>query len=122
MPTLRFTAVGLEVEVPADTNLLDAAHQAGAPVGTHCGGVCACSKCHVYASAPDGVLSPAAQDEQDMLELAAREPRDTSRLACQTRIIGDGVCEVAISEESFEAYLDDHEQDRARMVARWRSR
>jgi hypothetical protein len=57
-----------------------------------------------------------------MLELAARERRDDSRLSCQTRLVGEGRCEVTISEESFRAYLDDHEEDRGRLVALWRRR
>ena len=38
----------IEVEVPVGTTILEAARKAGAPEGDRCGGVCACSTCHVY--------------------------------------------------------------------------
>ncbi|HHH28465.1 MAG TPA: 2Fe-2S iron-sulfur cluster binding domain-containing protein [Polyangiaceae bacterium] len=115
-----FKDVGLEVEATGGENLLELARRAGAPTGSHCGGVCACSKCHVYVTADPGVVTVMQDDERDMLDLAARELRDDSRLSCQTRVVGDGRCEVRISEESFRAYLDDHHEDRGRLVALWR--
>lgn len=122
MPKVRFSDIDREIDAAPGDNLLELARRAGAPTGSHCGGVCACSKCHVYVTAEPGVVTAMEDDERDMLDLAARELRDDSRLSCQTRLVGEGRCEVRISEESFRAYLDDHDDDRARLVALWRGR
>ena len=58
-------------------------------------------------------------DERNMLELAARDRNQTSRLGCQAKIERDGVCEVAITEESFQEYLDNEPDDRERAIALW---
>ncbi|MCA9620189.1 MAG: 2Fe-2S iron-sulfur cluster binding domain-containing protein [Myxococcales bacterium] len=123
MPKVLFVDLGLEVEAEAGASLLEVARKHGAPTGSHCGGVCACSKCHVYVSGDPETVSGMRDDERDMLDLAARELRPSSRLSCQARLVeGEGLCRVAISEESFRAYLDDHEGDRAALVALWRGR
>jgi ferredoxin, 2Fe-2S len=119
MPRVRFSDVDLEAEVPAGTTILEAARRAGAPVGSHCGGVCACSKCHVYVEG--GALSPMADDEREMLDLAARELRPESRLGCQARLL-EGTVTLRISQESFEEYLDGEPHDRERALRRWLSR
>jgi 2Fe-2S ferredoxin len=119
MARVRFANVGLDVDVPVGSTLLAAAERVGAPEGSRCGGVCACSTCHVYVLSGAAVLSAQADDERDMLELAARERRASSRLGCQTRVIAEGVCEIAISEESFQAYMDAHPDDRDRALSLW---
>lgn len=118
MPRVRFVDVGLEVEVSAGSTILDAARAAGAPEGSHCGGVCACSTCHVYVASEN--VSSMSAEERDMLELAAKDRRPSSRLGCQTKLTGR--CDVRISEESFRTYLDDHPDDRDRALALWRER
>ena len=47
MPKVRFEPDGIEIYVPLGTSILDASRMAGAQVGSACGGVCACSTCHV---------------------------------------------------------------------------
>ena len=53
-----------------------------------CGGGLACATCHCYVDAAWAaqVGTPTSQDERDMLEMAAAEIRDTSRLSCQIEI------------------------------------
>jgi 2Fe-2S ferredoxin len=119
MPLVRFGRVALEIEVPRGTTILEAAQRCGAPEGSHCGGVCACSKCHVYIEHGAELLSPVTDAERDMLDLAARDRRPSSRLGCQARFEHDGVCDVLISDESFETYLDMNESDRARALVLW---
>ena len=53
-----------------------------------CGGVCACSTCHVIIEQGAGALSEQQDDEADMLDMA---PGLTarSRLACQSEILHD---------------------------------
>jgi 2Fe-2S ferredoxin len=63
-----------------------------------CGGVCACSTCHVKIEAGAAALSPASEDEEDQLD-SARGLALNSRLGCQARIerVPDGgVIEVRI--------------------------
>ena len=50
MPKVRFLREKIEIEVPAGETILGAAKRAGAPEGDRCGGVCACSTCHVYVT------------------------------------------------------------------------
>ncbi|MCA9582597.1 MAG: 2Fe-2S iron-sulfur cluster binding domain-containing protein [Myxococcales bacterium] len=117
MPIVRFTNVGLEVEVPVGSSILDAAKKVNAPEGDRCGGVCACSTCHVYVTAGLDDLTEAEDEELDILEKAF-DPRSTSRLGCQKKNKKEGTFEVTITDESFEAFLDEHpdEKDAARQL------
>jgi ferredoxin, 2Fe-2S len=105
MPKVRFLTEKLEVEVPVGTSILEAARKAGAPEGDRCGGVCACSTCHVYVVKGLSQTSEAEDEEQDILDKAF-DVRMESRLGCQAKITGD--IDVVISEESFQAFLDEH--------------
>jgi ferredoxin len=115
MPKVRFLREKLEVEVPAGTTILAAAKQVGAPEGDRCGGVCACSTCHVYVVRGFDSLSEAEDEELDILEKAF-DPRPSSRLGCQARLGADDV-DVEISDESFQAFLDEHPDDKDRALA-----
>lgn len=109
MPKVRFNAHGKiwDVEVPRGTTVLEASKQIGAPEGDACGGVCACSTCHVYVSKGRDLLSEAEEDEEDILDKAF-DVRPASRLGCQARIERDGEIEVEISRESLDAYYNEH--------------
>lgn len=72
-----------EVEAPAGSVLLDVAQANGQPLEGSCEGAMACSTCHVIVDRADfDRLSPASEEEDDLLDLAAHVTR-TSRLACQ---------------------------------------
>jgi 2Fe-2S ferredoxin len=60
-----------------------------------CGGVCACSTCHVLIKAGESGLTPAEDDELDRLDMAADQQLN-SRLGCQAVITrpGDYVVEI----------------------------
>jgi 2Fe-2S ferredoxin len=60
-----------------------------------CGGVCACSTCHVLIKEGDKGLTPADDDELDRLDMAADQQLN-SRLGCQAVITrpGDYVVEI----------------------------
>ncbi|MCC6663432.1 MAG: 2Fe-2S iron-sulfur cluster binding domain-containing protein [Polyangiaceae bacterium] len=107
MATIRFIDQNLEVEVPLGTSVLAAAQKIGAPEGSACGGVCACSTCHVYVEKGAELLSDADDDEEDILDKAF-DVRMTSRLGCQSKIVREGVVEVRISNESLDAYYNEH--------------
>jgi len=107
MPRVRFAEQNVEVEVPAGSSILQAAQRAGAPEGSACGGVCACSTCHVYVDQGADLLSEASEDEEDILDKAF-DVRMNSRLGCQAKLQGDGLVVVRISKESLDAYYNEH--------------
>jgi ferredoxin len=105
MPKVRFLRERLEVEIADGQTILEAAKQIGAPEGDRCGGVCACSTCHVYVVKGFDGLSEIEDEEFDILDKAF-DVRPSSRLGCQARVHGD--IEVEISDESFQAFVDEH--------------
>ena len=107
MPKVRFIEQNLEVDVPVGTSLLDAARAAHAPEGSACGGVCACSTCHVYVERGAELLSEAEEEEEDILDKAF-DVQMTSRLGCQAKLLRDGLVAVRISKESLEAFYNEH--------------
>jgi 2Fe-2S ferredoxin len=70
-------------------SLLALALKSGVFLDHACGGVSACSTCHVIVERGGETLSPAAEKEEDMLDMA---PGLTarSRLACQAEMLADG--------------------------------
>ena len=109
MPRVRFMKEGLEIDVADGTTILEAAKKIGAPQGDRCGGVCACSTCHVYVSRGFDATGEIEDEEFDILDKAF-DVRATSRLGCQAKIHGD--IDVEISDESFQAFLDEHPADK----------
>jgi 2Fe-2S ferredoxin len=107
MTTVRFSDQGIEAQVPVGKSILDAARAAHAPEGDACGGVCACSTCHVYVESGAELLSPAEEGEEDILDKAF-DVRINSRLGCQAKIRGEGTVVVRISQESLKAYANEH--------------
>ncbi len=107
MTKVRFLEHDLEIDVPLGTTLLKASKQAGAPEGDACGGVCACSTCHVYVETGPDLLSSAEEGEEDILDKAF-DVRMSSRLGCQAKIVGEGLIELRISNESLDAYYNEH--------------
>ena len=103
MPKVHFTSPldGVTVEVKPGTPILEAAEACGAKVGHSCGGVCACSTCHVWVRKGLESLSEPHDDELDRLDQADLE--------------------VWITEESLKAYLDENPEVRRQLEAagRW---
>jgi 2Fe-2S ferredoxin len=107
MPKVIFSEYGVEVEVPIGTSILQASKKGGAPEGDACGGVCACSTCHVYVDEGRELLSEAEEKEEDILDKAF-DVRINSRLGCQAKLQRDGIVKVRISRESLEAFYNEH--------------
>jgi 2Fe-2S ferredoxin len=116
MAKVRFKGYG-EVDVPVGTSILKAAQQIEAPEGYACGGVCACSTCHVYVLKGAELLSDQEDEEADILDKAF-DVRATSRLGCQSVIEKDGEVEVEITRESLEAFENEHPEARGKYVQR----
>ena len=70
-------------------NLLEVALMNGINVEHACGGVCACSTCHIYLESGGQNVSEATEAEEDRVEEAPGLQRN-SRLSCQCVIQGDG--------------------------------
>jgi 2Fe-2S ferredoxin len=92
--TFKDESTGTETEVAVDPatfpfghlglegSVLDIADSAGVEINHSCGGVCACSTCHVHVLKGAASCSRATEDEEDQLDKAPDLGTD-SRLACQ---------------------------------------
>jgi 2Fe-2S ferredoxin len=69
-------------------NLLEVALMNGINIEHACGGVCACSTCHVYIEGGERDLSQATEAEEDRVEEAPGLQRN-SRLSCQCQLLSD---------------------------------
>ncbi|HET7823911.1 MAG TPA: 2Fe-2S iron-sulfur cluster-binding protein [Anaeromyxobacter sp.] len=85
MPRVTFVPADRSVEVPRGTSIHDAADAAGVDLPSNCGGVCACTTCHVWIEEGQGGLSDIEDREDDKLQEAAGLSAH-SRLGCQARI------------------------------------
>jgi 2Fe-2S ferredoxin len=74
-------------------SILDIAEAAGVELDHSCGGVCACSTCHVIVRQGLETCNEATDDELDQLE-EARGITTESRLGCQC--VPNGSCDVVI--------------------------
>ncbi len=116
MAKIKFIGYG-EAEVPVGASILEAAQKVGAPEGYACGGVCACSTCHVYVHKGSELLSEMEDEENDILDKAF-DVRASSRLGCQSKIEKDGDLEVEITVESLQAFENEHPEARGKFVKR----
>lgn len=89
LPKQHWDSIGKTKRVPAyeGQTLFEVAQEHELPVEGACGGVCACSTCHVMLeSEKDMKLFPEATDqEEDMIDQAFM-PTPTSRLGCQLKL------------------------------------
>ena len=64
-------------------SILDIGLASGVDIDHACGGVCACSTCHVLIKQGADTINPATEDEDDQLE-EAPGLKANSRLGCQS--------------------------------------
>jgi len=94
--------IEVDTEKPADIHdglegsILGVLLASGVDLDHGCGGVCACSTCHIYVSG-DGV-NDTTDSEEDMLDFAPAL-RINSRLACQC--VPDGTTDLEIEIPSW---------------------
>ncbi len=110
MPKVTFLPDGITAEVPKGTSILDAGLGAGVRIGNACGGVCACSTCHVWVREGFASLSEQEDRELDILDKAF-EVKPTSRLSCQAEV-GDANVVVEVTPESLQTFYDEHPEER----------
>ena len=105
MAKVTFLPSGTTVEVDPEQypygdhgqpgSLLDIALHAGVDIGHNCGGVCACTTCHVVVEAGEDHLSEMDDDEEDRLDKAEGLTL-RSRLACVSVVEGSGEVTVKV--------------------------
>lgn len=99
-----------EGDVESGTSLLQASTKLGAKHGSACGGVCACSTCHVWVKKGFASLGDQSDEESDQLD-KAYEVKPNSRLGCQALLAGEEVV-YQITEESEKTWYDEHPKER----------
>ncbi len=77
-------------------SLLDIALANDIELDHACGGVCACSTCHIKIHAGAELLTEASEDEEDQLD-DARDVSLESRLGCQAHILPDANGKIIVS-------------------------
>ncbi len=85
MPTVTFLPAGARAVVAPGTSILEAADAAGVDLPSNCGGVCACTTCHVWVEEGFEGLAAMEEREDDRLQEAAGLTA-RSRLGCQARV------------------------------------
>jgi 2Fe-2S ferredoxin len=90
VPKVTFLPEKRAVEVPRGFSILQAAEAAGVELPHNCGGVCACTTCHVWVEEGYAGLSEIEDREDDKLnEAEGLSPR--SRLGCQACVEDEDV-------------------------------
>jgi ferredoxin, 2Fe-2S len=77
-----------------DDSILEVALKNGIDLHHNCGGVCACSTCHIYVEQGEQHIEELSDKEEDFID-RARNPRLSSRLSCQC-VLQNGSGEVVV--------------------------
>ena len=106
MATVKFTfedkniAPKVVENVEEGISILEVAEDNDVHLNHNCGGVCACSTCHVYIEKGEDDLEEISDKEEDFIDRAIN-PRLESRLGCQCVILEeDAEIEVQIPDQS----------------------
>ncbi|HEY9838615.1 MAG TPA: 2Fe-2S iron-sulfur cluster-binding protein [Vampirovibrionales bacterium] len=98
---VRLEPIAQDTEVQTNANILSALLAEDLHVLKECGGRGLCATCHVFIKQGMESLSPMGRREQRTLEVITTAKMN-SRLACQSRILGEGV----VVEVPTGMYLD----------------
>ncbi len=86
--------------VNAGQSLLEIALSNDIELHHNCGGVCACSTCHLYVNKGDDFMEEITDREEDFIDRAVN-PRINSRLGCQCVLLdGSGDIEVTLPDQT----------------------
>ena len=84
--TFKFEQKGLEPvtlnNIEDDQSILEVALKNNIELHHNCGGVCACSTCHLYLELGEDFVEELSDKEEDFIDRAI-SPRLNSRLGCQ---------------------------------------
>ncbi len=100
--TFYFEQKGLEpqtFEIEEGDTVQDIALDNDIDLHHNCGGVCACSTCHVYVQKGMDSLREISDKEEDFIDRAVN-PKLNSRLACQCELEADSDIEVIIPDQT----------------------
>jgi ferredoxin len=90
MKHVQFMHSGRAAEVRTEASLLQALLVEQVPVKMACGGKGICATCHVYVERGATGLSPKERKEERTLAMLV-DVNETSRLACQAKVLKEGV-------------------------------
>lgn len=102
--TFRFEEKGKEpvilTNIEPDQSLLEVALKNDIELHHNCGGVCACSTCHIYLTQGEDLVEELTDKEEDFIDRAV-SPRLTSRLGCQCVLLeGSGHIEATLPDQT----------------------
>lgn len=105
MATVKFTFEDASISpvtvsnAEAGYSILEIAEENDVHLNHNCGGVCACSTCHVYVHVGEDQLEEISDKEEDFIDRAIN-PRLESRLGCQCVVLeDDAVIEIEIPDQ-----------------------
>ncbi|MBS1657385.1 MAG: 2Fe-2S iron-sulfur cluster binding domain-containing protein [Chitinophagales bacterium] len=88
------------VDAEEGDTILEVALKNNIELHHNCGGVCACSTCHIYLESGEEFVEEISDKEEDFVD-RARNPKLSSRLSCQCLLNeGQGDLEVTIPDQS----------------------
>jgi len=102
--TFNFEQKGLERKIltgiESDQSLLEVALKNNIDLHHNCGGVCACSTCHLYVNKGEDLIEEMTDKEEDFVDRAI-SPRLNSRLGCQCVLHpGEGEVEITLPDQT----------------------
>ena len=102
--TFKFEQQGLEPVtlsgIEPDQSILEVALKNDIELHHNCGGVCACSTCHLYVEAGEQYIEELTDKEEDFIDRAVN-PRLNSRLGCQCMLLeGAGDITVTLPDQT----------------------
>jgi 2Fe-2S ferredoxin len=102
--TFKFEQKGLAPvtisQVEPDQSILEVALKNDIELHHNCGGVCACSTCHLYVESGETLIEELSDREEDFIDRAIN-PRLNSRLGCQCVLQeGDGEVVVTLPDQT----------------------
>ena len=97
--TFKFEQKGLEPvtikDIEPGFSVLEVALKNDIELHHNCGGVCACSTCHVYLEKGEDAVEELSDKEEDFIDRAVN-PRLNSRLGCQC-VLQEGTGEIIVT-------------------------
>jgi ferredoxin, 2Fe-2S len=86
-------------------SLLEVALEHDINLHHNCGGVCACSTCHLYIEKGGGLVEELSDKEEDFIDRAV-SPRLNSRLGCQC-VLQEGSGEIIVTLPDQSQFLGE---------------
>ena len=106
--TIKLDPINLKVAIETNDNLLSGLLSQALRIMKECGGRGMCATCHVYVTEGMEGLSPLNRREQRTLEVITTH-NARSRLACQARVIDEGVV-VELPAGMYVSEIEDIEE------------